>query len=102
MTLRPPLRSGLSTLKYEPLSEQLSALGYSGRAAESALAALAARDGLVAETESKRLVDVADQAVCALFEQREICGMTNGQDVIERTGDTSKLLARLGAAPRHR
>lgn len=101
MTFGFPSRTGLSALEYELVAEQANALGYTGRAAESALAALAAREGQGDKAEIEHLIDLAAQAVWALFVQREICGMTNGQDVIDRYAIPSKVLARLGAAPRH-
>lgn len=94
-------QTGLAVLEYELIAEQASALGHSGRAAEAALAKLAAQEGDGSTIEIERLVDAAAQCVWALFVQREICGMSNGADVIERYGIPGKVLARLGAAPRH-
>jgi hypothetical protein len=110
MTVRPPLAisypgsgaSGHSVLEYELMAEQASALGSSGRAAETALAALATGEGHASVIETERLIDAAAQSVWSLFIQREMCGMKNGPDVIARYGIPSKVLARLGAAPRHR
>jgi hypothetical protein len=84
------------------MAEQASALGSSGRAAEIALAALAAGEEHASVIEIERLIDAAAQSVWFLFIQREMCGMSNGSDVIVRYGIPSKVLARLGAAPRHR
>ncbi|QTK83045.1 Hypothetical protein AT6N2_L2416 [Agrobacterium tumefaciens] len=98
MTLFP---TGLAVLEYELMAEQASALGHSGRAAEAALAKLAEREGQGTETEIERLVDNAAECVWSLFIQREVCGMSNGRDVIEQYGIPGKVLARLGAAPRH-
>jgi len=94
-------QSGVATLEYELMAEQASALGHSGRTAEAALAELALREGDASEIEIERLVDAAAQGVWSFFVQREICGMSNGNDVIERYGIPQKVLARLGAAPRH-
>ena len=50
--------------------------------------------------EREQLVDTAAQAVWALFVQRDICGLRNTRDVIQRYGIPNHVLARLGAAPR--
>jgi hypothetical protein len=102
MILSIPIRSGLSVLENELLAEQASSLGFSGRSAEKALADLAEKQFSGSRVEIERLVDVAAQAVWALFVQREICGMSNGQDVIDRYGIPGNVLARLGASPRPR
>jgi hypothetical protein len=36
-----------------------------------------------------------------MFIHRELCGLRNGRDVIQRYGIPNKVLARLGATPRH-
>lgn len=98
MTLFP---TGLAVLEYELMAEQASALGHSGRAAEVALAKLAESEVHGTETEIERLVDNAARCVWSLFIQREVCGMSNGQDVIEQYGIPGRVLAHLGASPRH-
>ncbi len=110
MTVRPPRNfnpsqtkeTGLGILEYEMLSERASTLGHHGMKAEAALAAL--REGEAkgkAGVEHERLVDIAAQAVWGMFIHREICGLRNGRDVIQRYGIPNKVLARLGASPRH-
>ncbi|MBN9030384.1 hypothetical protein P7F60_22610 [Rhizobium sp. YJ-22] len=110
MTVRPPrnftsfnlTETGLGILEYELMSERASTLGRHGVSVEAALAALAAGEAKELETiEQERLVDKAAQAVWAFFIHREVCGLRNGRDVIQRYGIPGKVLARLGASPRH-
>ena len=93
MTLFP---TGLAVLQNELMAEQASALGHSGRAAEAALARLARSEPHGTKTEIERLVDIAAECVWSLFIQREVCGLSNGPDVIEQYGIPGKVLARLG------
>ncbi|MGG6896994.1 DUF6665 family protein [Rhizobium sp. BR 315] len=110
MTVRPPrdfnpsvvTETGLGILEYEMMSERASTLGHHGLKVEAALAAL--RDGEAKGrkgVEHERLVDTAAEAVWAMFIHREICGLRNGRDVIQRYDIPNKVLARLGASPRH-
>jgi len=110
MTVRPPRNfnpsqtkeTGLGILEYEMLSERASTLGHHGMKVETALAALQEGEAKGKEgVEHERLVDIAAQAVWAMFIHREICGLRNGCDVIQRYGIPNKVLARLGASPRH-
>lgn len=110
MTVRPPRNfnssqmneTGLGILEYEMLSERASTLGHHGMKVEAALAALQEGEAKGKEgVEHERLVDIAAQAVWAMFIHREICGLRNGRDVIQRYGIPNKVLARLGASPRH-
>jgi hypothetical protein len=94
--------TGLGILEYELMSERSAALGRQGLKVEEALAALQdgeARGKDVVEQEN--LLDAAAEAVWALFVHREICGLRNSRDVIQRYGIPGKVLARLGAKPRH-
>jgi len=110
MTVRPPgsfghsdpTMSGLATLEYELMAERAYALGRHGAAVEQAIAALneAERRGLP-EIELERHCDAAAEAVWGLFVHRETCGLHNGEDVIKDYGIPGKVLARLGASPRH-
>ncbi len=111
MTVRPPrnfsasnlVETGLGILEYELMSERASTLGRHGTTVEAALAALAAGEAKGLDTvEQERLVDKAAQAVWAFFIHREVCGLRNGRDVVQRYGIPGKVLARLGASPRHR
>lgn len=110
MIVRPPrslnpsnsTETGLGILEYELMSERFSALGRQGLKVEEALGAL--RDGEAkgkVGADQEDLVDAAAEAVWALFVHREICGLRNGRDVIQRYGIPGKVLARLGAKPRH-
>ncbi|NLS03756.1 hypothetical protein HGP14_10350 [Rhizobium sp. P32RR-XVIII] len=110
MSVRPPrglnpsstTETGLGILEYELMSERASALGRQGLKVEEALAAL--RNGEAkgkVGVEQETLVDAAAEAVWALFVHREICGLRNNRDVIQRYGIPGEVLARLGAKPRH-
>lgn len=110
MTVRPPgnfgnsdpMRSGLAVLEYELMAERANALGRHGQAVEKAIAAL--KDGESKEletTERERLLDAASEAVWGLFVHRETCGLHNGEEIIKDYGIPGKVLARLGAKPRH-
>ena len=110
MTVRPPSSlnpanmavTGLGILEYELMSERASTLGHNGLKVEAALAALQEGEAKGKHgNEHERLVDTAAQAVWAMFIHREICGLRNGRDVIQRYGIPNKVLARLGASPRH-
>jgi hypothetical protein len=109
MSVRPPqsLRQfhsadgGFNVLEYELMSERANSLGRHGLKVESALAELrawdAARGGGV---DRESLVDKASDAVWAFFIQREICGLRNGRDVIQRYAIPNEVLAKVGAARR--
>lgn len=110
MTVRPPgnfgsfdpTRSGLAVLEYELMEERASALGRHGQAVEKAIAALnkGEREGLGTE-EHERLIDTAAEAVWGFFVHRETCGLHNSEEIIREYGIPGKVLARLGAKPRH-
>jgi hypothetical protein len=109
MSVRPPqnfsyrhsVASGMSALEYELLAERANALGRHGRKVELALAELKAWDPArrSAEQRDDLLYEAAD-AVWALFIQREICGLRNSADVIQRYGIPKEVLARLGVVRR--
>ena len=110
MTVRPPSSlnpanmavTGLGILEYELMSERASTLGHNGLKVEAALAVLQEGEARGKHgIEHEQLVDTAAQAVWAMFIHREICGLRNGRDVIQRYGIPNKVLARLGASPRH-
>ncbi len=110
MTVRPPSSlnpsrindTGLGVLEYELMSERASALGHHGVKVETALAALRDSEAKGRQgVEHERLVDSAAEAVWAMFVHREICGLRNSRDVIQRYEIPNKVLARLGASPRH-
>ncbi|NKL78369.1 DUF6665 family protein [Rhizobium leguminosarum] len=106
MSVRPPQsfrqseqdRNGFNVLEYELMSERADSLGRHGLKVEAALAALKAwaPDRQSAE-ERERLVNEASNAVWAFFIQREICGLRNNRDAIQRYGIPNEVIARLGA-----
>jgi hypothetical protein len=109
MSVRPPqsLRqfhstdSGFNVLEYELMSERANSLGRHGLKVESALAELRAWDAARrSEAERESLVDKASDAVWAFFIQREICGLRNGRDVIQRYAIPNEVLAKVGAVRR--
>ncbi len=107
--MRPPrslnasnlVETGFGALEYELAAERASSLGRQGRSVEQALSALkTAEESCMLPVERERLVDAAAQAVWALFVQRDICGLRNTHEVIQRYGIPDNVLARLGATPR--
>nr|WP_018899956.1 DUF6665 family protein [Rhizobium sp. 2MFCol3.1] len=106
MTVRPPqslrqpfsVESGFNVLEYELRAERASSLGRSGLKAEAALAELNAWDPARHGQDDRdaRLRKAAD-AVWDLFVQREICGLRNTRDVIQRYGIPDEVLVRLGS-----
>ncbi|MBB6223326.1 DUF6665 family protein [Rhizobium leguminosarum] len=106
MSVRPPQSfrqsqqnaNGFNVLEYELMSERADALGRHGLKVESALAALKAwtADRQGAE-ERETLLNAASDAVWAFFIQREICGLRNNRDAIQRYGIPNEVVARLGA-----
>lgn len=109
MSVRPPqsLRqfhstdSGFNVLEYELMAERASSLGRHGLKVETALADLRAynpdRDSA---DERENLVNRASDAVWAFFIQREICGLRNNRDIIQRYAIPAEVLARVGAVRR--
>ncbi|MBY5344456.1 hypothetical protein E0H35_24140 [Rhizobium leguminosarum bv. viciae] len=106
MSVRPPQsflqseqdRNGFNVLECELMSERADSLGRHGLKVEAALAALKAwaADRQSAE-DRERLLDDASDAVWAFFIQREICGLRNNRDAIQRYGIPNEVIARLGA-----
>lgn len=106
MSVRPPQsfrpsqqdKNGFNVLEYELMSERADSLGRHGLKVEAALAALKAwsadRQGA---DERERLLNEASDAVWAFFIQREICGLRNNRDAIQRYGIPNEVIARLGA-----
>ncbi|MBB3319262.1 MULTISPECIES: DUF6665 family protein [unclassified Rhizobium] len=91
----------VNPLDYELASERADALGRQGRKAEAALANLAAWSSESPQRiDRMTLLDDASDAVWALFIQREICGLRNNGDVIDRYQIPGEVLARLGATRR--
>jgi hypothetical protein len=91
--------TGQSVLEFELMAEEAQALGDAGRAVESALKMLGDAKGASAPPEEiDKFLDIAANAVWNLFVQREVCGMRNGQDVIELYSIPDKVLARLGSS----
>ncbi|EJK81391.1 hypothetical protein G6L46_24665 [Agrobacterium rhizogenes] len=109
MSVRPPqsLRqfhstdSGFNVLEYELMAERASSLGRHGLKVETALAELQAWSAARhSATERESLVNKAADAVWAFFIQREICGLKNGRDLIQRYAIPSEVLARVGVVRR--
>ena len=106
MSVRPPQsfrpseqnKNGFNVLEYELMSERADSLGRHGLKVEAALAALKA---WAADRQSgedrERLLNDASDAVWAFFIQREICGVRNNRDAIQRYGIPNEVIARLGA-----
>ncbi|MGR9376658.1 DUF6665 family protein [Rhizobium leguminosarum] len=106
MSVRPPQsfrpseqnKNGFNVLEYELMSERADSLGRHGLKAEAALAALKAWAADRQSTEEReRLLNEASDAVWAFFIQREICGLRNNRDAIQRYGIPNEVIARLGA-----
>lgn len=112
MPLRPPSNApGASVsevlfdaLGHEILSEKAAALGRAGAQAEHCLVRLRAHApdaGLESagenETERRKLLKEATDAVYAWFVQRELCGLRRHDAVIKELGIPREVLARLGA-----
>lgn len=105
MSVRPPQSfrqsqqaNGFNVLEYELMSERADSLGRHGLKVEATLAALEAWAGERQSMEEReRLLDEASDAVWAFFIQREICGLRNNRDAIQRYGIPNEVLARLGA-----
>ncbi|MBX5162075.1 MULTISPECIES: DUF6665 family protein [unclassified Rhizobium] len=109
MSVRPPqsLRqsqqntNGFNVLEYELTSERADTLGRHGQKVEAALAALRAwTTNHQSDEERERLLNAASDAVWAFFIQREICGLRNNRDAIQRYGIPNEVIARLGAVPK--
>ncbi|MBY3469080.1 hypothetical protein HFN80_34810 [Rhizobium laguerreae] len=106
MSVRPPQsfrqseqdRNGFNVLEYELMSERAKSLGRHGLKVEAALAALRTwtADHQSGE-DHERLLNEASDAVWAFFIQREICGLRNNRDAIQRYGIPNEVIARLGA-----
>ncbi|MBY3074338.1 hypothetical protein E0I74_22415 [Rhizobium laguerreae] len=106
MSVRPPQsfrqseqdRNGFNVLEYELMSERAESLGRHGLKVEAALAALRTwtADHQSGE-DHERLLNEASDAVWAFFIQREICGLRNNRDAIQRYGIPNEVIARLGA-----
>jgi hypothetical protein len=106
MSVRPPQNfrqsfasgPGFNALEYELSLERASALGHQGRKVEAALAELKACDASrQSQAQRDDLLKKASYAVWIFFIQREICGLRNSRDVIERYAIPAEVLARLGA-----
>ncbi|MGO6817610.1 DUF6665 family protein [Rhizobium leguminosarum] len=106
MSVRPPQsfrpseqnKNGFNVLEYELMSERADSLGRHGLKVEAALAALKAWAADHQSTEEReRLLNEASDAVWAFFIQREICGLRNNRDAIQRYGIPNEVIARLGA-----
>ncbi|MGO8168946.1 DUF6665 family protein [Rhizobium ruizarguesonis] len=106
MSVRPPQsfrqseqdRNGFNVLEYELMSERADSLGRHGLKVETALAALKAWTADRQSGEDReRLLNDASDAVWAFFIQREICGLRDNRDAIQRYGIPNEVIARLGA-----
>ncbi len=92
------MEGGFNVLEYELRAERASSLGRSGLKAEAALADLKAWDPTRHGNDDRdaRLRKAVD-AVWDLFVQREICGLRNSRDVVQRYGIPGEVLVRLGS-----
>ncbi|OHV77099.1 DUF6665 family protein [Rhizobium sp. LCM 4573] len=98
-SLSQPWSSSFSPLEYELASERADTLGRQGRRVEEALAKLKSwRAEEPAHLDREVLVNDASVAVWEFFIQREICGLRNTCEVIDRYGIPGEVLVRLGAA----
>ncbi|OWV80937.1 hypothetical protein ATY77_24345 [Rhizobium sp. R634] len=106
MSVRPPQSfrhhqqnaNGFNVLEYELMSERADALGRHGLKVEASLASLKSWSAERQNAEEReQLVNEASDAVWAFFIQREICGLRNNRDAIQRYGIPNEVLARLGA-----
>ncbi|KRB52980.1 hypothetical protein ASE04_07075 [Rhizobium sp. Root708] len=110
MSVRPPqslmrpfsVESGFNVLEYELAAERANALGRHGRTVETALADLKTADakGQKDDLHQQALLQKASDAVWSFMVQREICGLRNSRDVIQRYEIPEEVLARLGSSPR--
>ncbi len=107
MSFRPPqslrepfsVESGLNVLEYELRAERANSLGRSGLKAEAALADLKAwNEQRHGREQREALLKKAAAAVWDLFVQREICGLRNSRDVIQRYAIPDEVLVRLGSS----
>ena len=107
MSFRPPqslrepfsVESGFNVLEYELRAERANSLGLIGLKAEAALSDLNAWDEKRHSHEQRDvLVKKAADAVWDLFVQREICGLRNSRDVIQRYAIPDEVLVRLGSS----
>ncbi|ARM90585.1 hypothetical protein RHEC894_PA00011 (plasmid) [Rhizobium sp. CIAT894] len=106
MSVRPPQsfrqsqqdRNGFNVLEYELMSERADALGRHGLKVEAALAGLKAwTPERQSAEEREKLLNEASDAVWAFFIQREMCGLRNNRDAVQRYGIPNEVIARLGA-----
>ncbi len=110
MSVRPPqsLRqfhstdSGFNVLEYELMSERAQ-LPWTSRPEGRVRPCGATGMGCgppQRRADRENLVDRASNAVWIFFIQREICGLRNGPDVIQRYAIPNEVLARVGAVRR--
>lgn len=109
MSVRPPQSlgqslqnpGGFNVLECELMSERADTLRRHGLKVEAALAALKAWTAVSQSGEEReRLLNAASDAVWAFFIQREICGLKNNRDAIQRYGIPNEVIARVGAVPK--
>lgn len=110
MSVRPPqffgspsLQNGFSALEYEIAEERASALGRNGRQVEACLLKLRQWDAQhVGQDEARRLdlAQEAAEAVWGLFVQRELCGLSNGPDVVQDYQIPAEVMAKVGTFKR--
>jgi hypothetical protein len=83
------------------MAERAGSLGRHGLKVETALAELQAwSPERHSDAELESLVNKAADAVWAFFIQREICGLKNSRDLIQRYAIPSEVLARVGVVRR--
>ena len=92
--------SGMEAVRRELMGESAAALGRIGRRVVATLAELRAtgeRDPATASDREARLYACAE-AVWLYFVQREVCGLTNHDGVIEAYEIPREVLTRVGAS----
>lgn len=95
----PSLQSGMSALEYEIAEERASALGRNGRQVEACIAKLQYWDAQPVRNDEAGRVDLvqeAAEAVWGLFVQRELCGLSNGPEVVRDYQIPGDVMARVG------
>ena len=97
--LSPALRDSVTPLDLELAGEKADALGRAGRKAEQALDKLVRARG-VGDAPIEDLLHAAADAVFGLMVQRELCGLRNRGDMIQRYAIPADVMSRVGIVRR--
>ncbi len=97
--LSPALHDSVTPLDLELAGEMADALGRAGRKTEEALETLAGACG-VDEAPIEDLLHAAADAVFGLMVQRELCGLRNQGDMIQRYAIPADVMSRVGIVRR--